>query len=256
MAKSSTPVNSILGKPFQTLLIRLMYIALLIAFLVIGYLLGQLQSGSGNSLLGGSGNTQGIGGANPNGAAAPSAPSEPVFAEVDNGNLPVKGNENAPVTIVEFSDFECPFCGQFYTQSLPQLLEEYVDTGKVKLYYRHLPLSFHPQARPAALASECANEQGSFWEYHDVLFDNNATIGTATTDTYVGYATELGLNGDQFRTCLESEKYAENVDGDTTAAGAAGASGTPTFYINGQQLVGAQPFASFKAVIDAELEKI
>lgn len=251
MAKSSSPVSSIVGKPFQTLLVRLMYIALLIAFLVIGYLLGQLQAGTGSTLLG---NNDAAPSA-PN-AAAPSAPGEPVFAEVDNGNLPAKGDENAPVTIVEFSDFECPFCGQFYTQSLPQILEEYVDTGKAKIYYRHLPLSFHPQARPAALASECANEQGSFWEYHDILFDNNSAISTATTDTYVGWATELGLNAGQFETCLTSEKYAENVDGDSAAAAAAGASGTPTFYINGQQVVGAQPFASFKAIIDAELEKI
>lgn len=252
MAKSSSPVNSILAKPFQVLLIRLMYIALLIAFLVIGYLLGQLQGGTSSSLLGNNNN------------AAPSAPSAPgqaapstgpVFADVENGHLPVKGEENAPVTIVEFSDFECPFCGQFYTQTLPQLITDYIDTGKAKLYYRHLPLSFHPQARPAALASECANEQNAFWEYHDVLFDNNSTLGTATTEKYVEWATDLGLNADQFETCLTTEKYAENVDGDNSSAAAAGASGTPTFYINGQQLVGAQPLASFKAIIDAELAK-
>lgn len=250
MPKANSPVNSILAKPFQVLLIRLMYIALLIAFLVIGYLLGQLQEGTGSTLLGNNDSAPSA----PN-AAAPAAPGEPVFAEVDNGNLPVQGNEDAPVTIVEFSDFECPFCGNFYRDSLPQIISEYIDTGKAKLYYRHLPLSFHPQARPAALASECANEQDSFWEYHDILFDNSSTIGTATTAKYVEWAKDLGLNTSQFETCLTSEKYAENVDGDTAAAGAAGASGTPTFYINGQQLVGAQPFASFQAIIDAELAK-
>ena len=251
MAKSSNPVNSILAKPFQVLLIRLMYIALLIAFLVIGYLLGQIQGGTGSSLLG---NNNSAAPSAPS-VANPAAPGEPIFAEVDNGNLPVQGNENAPVTIIEFSDFECPFCGQFYTQSLPQVITDYIDTGKAKLYYRHLPLSFHPQARPAALASECANEQDAFWEYHDTLFDNNATLGTATTAKYVEWATDLGLNASQFEKCLTSEKYAENVDGDTAAATAAGASGTPTFYINGQQLVGAQPFASFQAIIDAKLAK-
>jgi len=249
---SERNISSVFAKPMQLLLIRFMYVALLISFLVIGYLLGQLQA-----LNGGTTNkvAAGTGGADPAaGAAAAGAPAAPVFADVDNGNLPVKGDENAPVTMVEFSDFECPFCGQFYTNALPEIISEYVDTGKLKIYYRHLPLSFHPQARPAALASECANEQNKFWDYHDLLFENNSTIGTATTDKYVEWATSLGLNGDQFRTCLESEKYAENIDGDNSAATAAGASGTPTFYINGQQIVGAQPFASFKAIIDAELE--
>ncbi len=252
MAKSSdSNISSVFAKPFQQLMVRFMYIALLVAFLVIGYLFGQLQAanGGGGALLG---NNQPA--APDAGAVAPPGSGEPIVADVEIGHLPVKGDENAPVTIVEFSDFECPFCGQFYSNTLSQLVEEYVDTGKAKIYYRHLPLDFHPQARPAALASECANEQDSFWEYHDVLFDNNATLGTATTDKYVEWATGLGLNEGQFRTCLESEKYAENVDGDSADAAAAQANGTPTFYINGQQLVGAQPFASFQAIIDAELE--
>lgn len=248
MAKSSSAVSSILSQPMNQLMTRLMFVALLIAFLIIGYLFGQLQAVNSGSTVAGTTQTT-------DPAAAAGAPAGPIFAEVDNGHLPVKGDENAPVTIVEFADFECPFCGQFYSNTLSQLVEEYVDTGKVKLYYRHLPLDFHPQARPAALASECANEQDAFWDYHDVLFENNATLGTANTDKYVEWATSLGLNANQFRTCLESEKYAENVDGDSAAATAAQASGTPTFYINGQQLVGAQPLTSFKAIIDAELEK-
>ncbi len=249
MVKASRSISVILSKPLQMLMMRFMYFALLIAFLLIGYLLGQLNSGGLTKNLDTGTQQQAPV------AGDPAAPGEPVFAKVENGNLPVMGDENAPVTIIEFSDFECPFCGQFYTQSLPQIIKEYVDTGKAKIYYRHLPLAFHPQARPAALASECANEQDAFWKYHDLLFENSSAIKTATTDKYVEWATSIGLNSNQFKTCLESEKYAKNVDGDSAAAAAAGASGTPTFYINGQQLVGAQPFASFKAVIDAELAK-
>jgi len=252
MAKSDkSPLASILSQPFNQLMTRLMYIALLIAFLVIGYLFGQLQAINGGTSVAGAQDSQ----AAPAVAQDSAAAGAPIVAEVDNGNLPVKGDANAPVTIVEFSDFECPFCGQFYTNALPEIISEYIDTGKAKLYYRHLPLDFHPQARPAALASECANEQDQFWAYHDLLFENNSTIATANADKYVEWATGLGMNADQFRACITTEKYAENVDGDTAAAAAAQASGTPTFYINGQQLVGAQPFSAFKAVIDAELAK-
>ncbi len=224
-----------------------MYIVLLLSFLAIGYLLGRLQ-GVENAQIAGTPTEEVAGAALAGDSAAP------VFVDVENGSLPVKGDPNAPVTIVEFSDFECPFCGQFYNDSYDQIVAEYIDTGKAKLYYRHLPLDFHPQARPAALASECANEQNKFWEYHDKLFESQAQFSAATTDTFVTWATEIGINGDQFRTCLETEKYAANVDKDATDAAAAQASGTPTFYINGQQLIGAMPFASFKAIIDQELE--
>lgn len=248
MAKKQTPsLYTLLTASSAQLTNKIIYIVLLVSFLIIGYLFGQLQAQGGSSLS----NNQGT---NPSTLPQAGDPAAPIFAEVDNGKLPVKGNENAPVTIVEFSDFECPFCAQFFRDSLPQIIEEYVDKGIAKIYYRHLPLDFHPKARTAALASECANEQGAFWQYHDTLFENQSQFSTATTDTFVGWATSLGLNGDQFRTCLETEKFAENVDNDVAAATAAGASGTPTFYINGQQLVGAQPFASFQAIIDQELE--
>lgn len=144
--------------------------------------------------------------------------------------------------------------GRFYSETLSQIIEEYVDTGKVKLYYRHLPLAFHPQANPLALASECANDQGKFWEYHDQIFDNTAIVASSDVDTYKQWAADLGLNTSEFNSCLDSAEFQDNVDEDLAAAGVSGASGTPTFYINGQQLVGAQPFASFKAIIDQELE--
>ena len=90
--------------------------------------------------------------------------------QVENGALPVLGDENAPVTIVEFSDLECPFCEQFFTGAYPQIKKDYIDTGKVKMYFRHYPLPFHPMAKPAAVAVECANDQGKFWEMHDRVF--------------------------------------------------------------------------------------
>ncbi|MEK7517889.1 MAG: thioredoxin domain-containing protein [Patescibacteria group bacterium] len=100
----------------------------------------------------------------------PVSPSLPPKVSVENGHFPALGDKNARVTIVEFSDFECPFCRRYFTDTYPQLKKEYIDTGKVVMYYRHYPLPFHPLAQPFAIASECANEQGKFWEFHDKIF--------------------------------------------------------------------------------------
>ena len=169
------------------------------------------------------------------------------------GHLPVKGQENAPVTIVEFSDFECPFCGRFYSETLSQIEKEYIDTGKVKLYYRHYPLSFHPKAVPLALASECANDQGKFWEMHDKIFKATVagTSSTATDADYTTWAGELGLNTANFESCYTSKKYQSNVDEDFAAGGAVGVSGTPTFYINGRQVNGHQELANWQKAIES-----
>ncbi|MBS3059181.1 MAG: DsbA family protein [Candidatus Diapherotrites archaeon] len=164
---------------------------------------------------------------------------------------PAKGSTDAPVTIIEFSDFQCPFCGRFYDQALSQIQSEYIDTGKVKLIYRDFPLSsIHPEAQPAAEAAECANEQGKFWEMHNKIFENQDSMSAAS---YKQWAAELGLNTTQFNSCLDTSKYEGEVLADFSDGSNAGGSGTPTFFINGQKIVGAQPFSSFKAVIDAEL---
>jgi len=159
--------------------------------------------------------------------------------------------------VVEFSDFECPFCAAFYKDTLPQVLSTYVDTGKVKLEYRHFPLSFHPQAKPLAIASECANDQGKFWEMHDKIFQENSggKLSGATGDTYKGWAAELGLNTSEFNSCLDDQNHTDVIDSDTSLGTSVGVSGTPTFYINGRQLVGAQPFEAFKTIIEEELKK-
>ncbi|MFH1977830.1 MAG: DsbA family protein [Candidatus Aenigmatarchaeota archaeon] len=182
-------------------------------------------------------------------------PPLPEIVDVDVGSLPVKGASNAPVTIIEFSDFECPFCGRFTSQTLSMIESEYVDTGKVKFYYRDFPLSFHQQAMPAAIAARCANEQGEFWAFHDLNYENQQNLGESV---YKQWASNLGLNIAQFNSCFDSEKYETAVQADFAAGQAAGVSGTPSFFIGNsqdgyQKLVGAQSFAAFKTVIDQQL---
>lgn len=171
-------------------------------------------------------------------------------------NDPTKGDANAPVTIVEFSDFECPFCGRFRDNTLPLIIKNYIDTGKVKLVYRDFPLgNIHPQAMLAAQAAECANEQGRFWEYHNVIFDNQDSL---STDIYKVWASRVGLNMSQFNSCTLSQKYSDEVSRDIKDGQQAGVSGTPTFFIGPSDgkaimLVGAQPYAVFSAAIDKAL---
>jgi protein-disulfide isomerase len=160
----------------------------------------------------------------------------------------IRGNEDAKITIVEFSDFECPFCSRFHP-TLQQAMGEYGDD--VRWVYKHFPLdSIHPQARPAAEASECAGEQGKFWEYSDELFANQASLGDAY---FKQLASQQGLNTSKFNDCLASGKYADKVEADYQAGIAAGVRGTPTSFINGQEINGAQPYASVKAAIDSLL---
>lgn len=190
----------------------------------------------------------------PNQAVPTPAPGQKV--DVGVGRLETLGNKNAKVTMIEFSDFQCPFCRSFWRDTFTQIKKEYIDTGKVRFAYRHLPLGFHPGAIPAAEATECANEQGKFWEMHDKIFQEQDKQGTGTIqftiDDVKKWAKDIGLNLDS---CLDSKKYAKNVTEDEQTAQKIGATGTPTFVINGQLVVGAQPFASFKTLIDAELAK-
>lgn len=160
---------------------------------------------------------------------------------------PVKGPASAKVTIVEFSDFQCPFCGQVQP-TIKQIFDTYQD--KLKLVYRHFPLPFHENAEPAALASMCANEQGKFWEYHDKLFGSQDKL---TITDLKQYMASLGLDTEKFNTCLESKKYKSQIDKDVADGQVAGVSGTPAFFINGRLVAGAQPFENFKSIIDEEL---
>jgi len=168
-------------------------------------------------------------------------------AKVDVGNAPVLGPRNAPVTIVEWSDFQCPFCGRV-EPTLQQLRQEY--KGKIRLAWKNQPLSFHPNAMPAAEAAMAAHEQGKFWEFHDALFKRQGELGPALYDEV---AKQLGLDMDRFHASIQSHRHAAQIQADMSAGSAVGAQGTPTFFINGKKLVGAQPVDAFKQVIDAEL---
>jgi protein-disulfide isomerase len=182
-------------------------------------------------------------------------PSQPQRIEVSLDDDPVKGSPNAKVTIVEFSDFQCPFCARFATQTLPQIEEKYIKTGKVKLVYRDFPLNFHQYAQKAAEAAECADEQGKFWEYHDILFQKQFEWSSAGESKFKEYAQQLGLNTQKFNQCLDSGKYANEVQKDYNDGLKYGVSGTPTFFINGIGVVGAQPYNVFEQIIEQELNK-
>jgi protein-disulfide isomerase len=175
--------------------------------------------------------------------AAGSAPE----AKVEVGNAPVLGPKNAPVTIVVWSDFQCPYCGKV-EPTLQQLRDEY--KGKIRMAWKNQPLSFHPNAMPAAEAAMAADEQGKFWEFHDALFKRQNELGPALYDE-VGK--QLGLDLNRFHASIESHKHAAQIKADMAAGSSLGADGTPTFFINGKKLVGALPIDSFKQVIDAEL---
>jgi len=189
-------------------------------------------------------------------------PKPPVKISVDND--PIMGDPDAPITIIEFSDFQCPFCARFYSQTLPLIYEEYIDQGKVKLVFRDFPIqSIHPNAVPASVASECANEQGKFKEMHDILFGNqNQWNNQETVDAlslFSQYATEIQLEQETFDSCLTSSKYIEEIQKDLNDGQNYGVTGTPGFFVGNDQIgyveiKGAQPFDIFKKVIDAQLD--
>lgn len=186
-------------------------------------------------------------------------PKGNVKVDVSPDDDPSLGNKNAKVTVIEFSDYQCPFCRTFWKESFSQLKKEYIDTGKIKFVYRDYPLSFHPMAEPSAQAGECADDQGKYWEFHDKIFGEQDKKGQGTVTYTVQelklWASQIGLNQTKFNQCLDSGKYKAEVQKDFDDGNSAGVSGTPTTFINGRSLVGAQPYASFKAIIDEELKK-
>lgn len=188
--------------------------------------------------------------------------------EVDISGEPVMGRSDAKVTVIEFSDFQCPYCGaaagtdqmlidQFKSSNpdweapVPKL-KELAKEGKIKLVFKQFPLNFHQYAQKAAEASECAYEQSKFWEYHDLLFTNQNALDTADLKKY---AADLGLDTAKFNDCLDNSKFADEVNSDLTEGQSAGISGTPAYLINGKLISGAQPFSVFEQLIAAELEE-
>jgi protein-disulfide isomerase len=165
-----------------------------------------------------------------------------------------QGDQNAPVTLIEFSDFQCPYCGKFATETAQQIYDQYVKTGKLRFGYIHFTF-LGEESQWAAEASECANDQNAFWQYHDYLFSHQSgeNLGAFSKDNLKKFAVTLNLNADEFNQCLDSGKYTDLVKSQTSMAQNLGVSSTPTMVINGKVLLGAQPFATFQQVIDSDL---
>ena len=173
---------------------------------------------------------------------------------------PAKGSASAKVVVIEFSDYQCPYCASYSTEVLPQIAEQYIATGKIRYVFRDYPLPMHGNAAKAAEAAHCAGAQGKFWEMHDVLFKN---AGALEADKLPGYAKTLGLDDKAFGECVSSGRFAADVRKDIAEAGAAGVNSTPSFFIGLAQpdgsvklvrrLNGMRPFADFRAVIEGAI---
>ena len=203
-------------------------------------------------------------------AQAPTAPAPtaaassaaPTGTPPATGIGPSEGKSSAPITLVEFTDFQCPFCGRHYTQTYAQIKKNYVDTGKVKYELRNFPLtSIHPNAMIGAEAATCAEKQGKFWEMHDQLFGNQQTWSTEKdpTATLEGYAKQLGLNTADFNKCLTGHETDAEIQKDMTDGNSAGITGTPGFWVIGpngktQQIKGAYPYTTFQTAFDGMLK--
>ena len=195
-------------------------------------------------------------------ASRPAAPPPPGPVTMNVGDGPALGNADAPITIVEFSDYQCPFCKKHATNALGTIKTNYIDTGKVRYLFRDFPLdSIHPYARKAAEAAHCAGDQGKFWDMHDVMFQNQ---GALQTDSLRHFARTMELDLDTFNACLDEGKYAKRVEADVAAGSAVGVTGTPGFFIGKAKpdgtmvatfVKGAQPASAFSQVIDRLLEE-
>jgi protein-disulfide isomerase len=188
--------------------------------------------------------------------AAAGQQQQPPAKKFDNstGPYPVLGNKNAKVTVVEFADFQCPFCEKWFTDVYPSIKKDYIDTGKVKFAFRDYAF-LGQESTFAAEAAQCANEQGKFWEWHDYLYTHQGSenSGAFAKDKLEGFAADLGFNTQQFNQCLESDKYASAVSGETQKGSDFGVSGTPGTFVNNNLIVGAQPYDAFKTAIDQAL---
>ncbi|RDJ31194.1 MAG: DsbA family protein [Crenarchaeota archaeon] len=191
----------------------------------------------------------------------PQTGSTTLFISLDDD--PIKGNPDAEITIVEFSDFQCPFCERFHRTTLPLLEQNYLSTGKVNFVYRDFPIQgIHPNAVPAALASECADDQGKFWEYHDLLFVNQKNWQDleipVAVNTFKQYASSLDLDMQEFNDCFESGKYLAEINADLEDGRQYGVTGTPGFFVGNEKtgftrIIGAQPYSVFQEILNEKL---
>jgi protein-disulfide isomerase len=179
------------------------------------------------------------------------------FIAVDDD--PRLGKADAKVTIIEFGDFQCPYCRAFWRETLPRIKKEYVDTGRVRIAYRDFAQDAHLEALMTAMAAECAEDQGKYWEFHDKVFREQDRRGRDVVRYRAAdverWATEIGLEAGAFNECFDSERHKAEVQKDYKDGAGIGMSGTPVFFINGRALVGAHPFSTFQKVIEEELRK-
>jgi len=218
------------------------FTALSVLTFAVGLLLGYLIWGT-NVFSGGGGNPQAV-----NQPSVVEEAPEIIRYDIPYEGYPSIGPDDAPITIVEFSDFQCPYCRQWYQTVYEPLLAAY--PNQIRVVYRHLPLtSIHPDAQAAAEAAMCAEEQDKFWEFHDKLFGGEL-LGAGV---YSQYASALGLNLEKFENCINNRTYQQAVQADSDFALNLGVNSTPTFFVNGLAIVGAQPLDVFRQVIDKEL---
>lgn len=237
--------------------IPLLVILLLVAVFLIGRYQGQLEILRGGSApQRASSPTPGTTGqAVPqeqnDGSGGVQAISQDLWQEIIAKPAAARGSEEAPVTMVEFTDYQCPFCARHAETTQPQIESEYIETGKVRYIIRDLPLPIHPNAGAAAQAARCAGDRGKYWEMHDLLFAKQDEWSSGNPDElFASYAGEIGLNQGSFTDCLSGGKYQSAVDEDLALAQRIGARGTPAFIINGEMIIGAQPFAAFQQLIE------
>lgn len=232
------------------------------AIVVAGALVGAAVYFSSASPLSLNGNSAGSGttGAGNQPTARPTVidPVDQEPVEVSIEGEPFLGAKDAPVTLVEFTDYQCPFCKRAFDNNFSQLKEEYLDTGKVRYVTRDFPLAFHQNAKPASLAANCVYDQAGdsgYYEYHDLLFNKQSDWESVSEpkEKFVEYANQVGVDEAEFSSCYDKEKFSDEVDEDLADGQTLGVGGTPSFFINGKLLVGAQPYSEIKRVIDAEL---
>ncbi len=257
-----------------------LYLPASILFAAIILSVGIFAAGSGvsNSLLGLSKSISGIqaasaplqGSGNAGSAAVAPQPSpEPAQQTKEikgllQGAAGISGKSDAPIVIIEYSDYQCPFCRSWFNGSKSQLDKEYIETGKVQFIYKDFPLSFHPMASVYAEAARCAGDEGKYWEMHDKIFNEQdkfgqGTVSNLTVDDVKKWSQDIGLDATQFNSCLDSGKYTSAVQANFNEGAAVGVSGTPSFVIGkadgtGQLIVGAQPYSVFKSAIDGLLK--
>lgn len=171
-------------------------------------------------------------------------------------NAHVLGNQDAPISIVEFADFQCPFCGRYHTVVAPTIFQEYIQTGKAKLIYKHVAF-LGPESVYAAVASECAANQDKFWEFHDYLFEHQQgeNEGAFNKDKLLAFGQALNLDAAQFEKCVTNDETVARVQADTEEAQKFGVSSTPTFFVNGKPLVGLKSVDEFRQVLDAAVNQ-